>query len=211
MSYGVVAIGDSVTFAEHLPREAAWTTHLALIIDEPVLNAGVCGDTTRLGLERFPQTVQERRPHTVILQFGLNDCNQWKTDHGLPRVSTDAYKANLVEMVDRARRFGASTVVVCTPTPVRKEAWYERSRLLYANVARQAAARADAALFDADDVFACRKLGEVMLDEVHLSGYGNQLFAEALGAVLRSRGTWAPTRTPEARSVTPVAAAAAAL
>lgn len=188
MSYGIVAIGDSVTFAEHLPREAAWTTLLALDVGEPVLNAGVCADTTRLGLERFPRDVQEHRPHTVVIQFGLNDCNQWKTDNGLPRVSLSAYRSNLVEMAERARRFGAVKVVVCTPTPVRKEKWYEEARVRYTEMARIAASIARALLYDADQHLTPLR-DEILLDEVHLNGYGNQLFADRLARTLGHRQT----------------------
>ena len=68
----------------------------------------VSGDTTRQGLERFPTEVQSERPDVITIQFGLNDCNRWQTDGGLPRVSELAFEANLLEMVGRARRFGTA-------------------------------------------------------------------------------------------------------
>ena len=50
----------------------------------------------------------------MTIQFGLNDCNCWETDRGLPRVSEAAFVANLVEMIERGRVFGASEIVLST-------------------------------------------------------------------------------------------------
>ncbi len=108
----VIAIGDSVTYGQHVDPEHRWTTVLEKLIAEPVINRGVCGDTTRGGLERFPQDVQNLRPRIVFIQFGFNDCNHWKTDQGLPRVSPTAFRANLLEMVQRVRKFGAKPILV---------------------------------------------------------------------------------------------------
>ena len=49
--------------------------------------------------------MQELEPDVMTLQFGLNDCNCWETDRGLPRVSEEAFRANLIEMIERARLF----------------------------------------------------------------------------------------------------------
>ena len=82
-----------------------------------MLNRGVSGETTRQGLERFPNDLQQYRPDIVTLQFGLNDCNCWVSDGGLPRVSEAAYRANLREMIERARRFGARHIIMSTNHP----------------------------------------------------------------------------------------------
>jgi hypothetical protein len=34
------------------------------------------------------------------------------TDFGLPRVSEVAYRANLIEIIDRSRRFGAEKIIL---------------------------------------------------------------------------------------------------
>ena len=90
------------------------------------VNAGVSGDTTRLGLERFPRDVQESGADTVLIQFGHNDANCWKTDRGLPRVSNTAFGANLVEMIDRARAFGIKPVLLGMTRPARDPAYVEK-------------------------------------------------------------------------------------
>lgn len=115
----IVCLGDSITFGEFMSTDLVWPTLLReQLPDCRIINAGVCGDTTRLGLERFPRDVQQREPHTVLLQFGLNDFNCWDTDGGLPRVSRHAFLANLREMVDRCFRFGVRDVRILTPHPI---------------------------------------------------------------------------------------------
>ena len=51
------------------------------------------------------------------MQFGLNDCNHWDTDHGLPRVSLDAFIANMKEIIERLRHFSSERIFVNTNHP----------------------------------------------------------------------------------------------
>jgi lysophospholipase L1-like esterase len=60
-----------------------------------VHNAGVGGNTTALGLDRFMQDVNPWLPATVLIEFGINDC--YIFEHAqIARVSVDEYvrKAN---------------------------------------------------------------------------------------------------------------------
>lgn len=107
----IVCIGDSVTYGQNVRADEAWPAVLARLTGHDVRNAGVCGDTTRLGLERFPKDVQLHKPDVVCIQFGHNDANCWDTDNGLPRVSADAYAANVLEMTRRADAIGARWLI----------------------------------------------------------------------------------------------------
>jgi lysophospholipase L1-like esterase len=60
----------------------------------------------------MPYSVQSPGVDVLLVQFGLNDCNYWATDRGLPRVSLGAYRENVREIVDRGLRFGAKIVFV---------------------------------------------------------------------------------------------------
>jgi lysophospholipase L1-like esterase len=176
----VVCVGDSITFAQYLERDKAWTTLLAEHTGDEVINKGVCGDTTRLALERFPRDVQAHEPEMVVIQFGANDANRWLSDRGAPRVSLLAYEANLYEMVDRARRFGAETVVLCTVTRSTRSAELSADSALYSSAVRKVARETGAVLFDAELAIPDGHL----LDLVHLNEEGNRIYADGLVGAL---------------------------
>src|SRR5713226_1716362 len=186
----IVHLGDSITFGQHIAPAVRWTS---LVRDRLVdlyrdtdisietINSGVSGETTRMALERFPRDLQEFEAPVVTIQFGLNDCNCWATDRGLPRVSPAAFEANLVEMVARARHFGARHIVLATNhrtlrrTTLPSGEIYEEANARYTTLIRAVAKRAGVELCDIRaefDAFDNRKLDELLLappDQVHLS------------------------------------------
>ena len=97
----------------------------------------------------MPYEVQSQGVDYLLVQFGLNDCNHWQTDRGLPRVSLRAFEANLEEILQRAFRFGARRAIRNTnhPTVRTKTAMpgtsltYEDSNRAYNEAIRAVAAR----------------------------------------------------------------------
>ena len=197
----LVHVGDSVTFGQYVDPNLRWTSLVYAKLDTvyqntPVqilsLNRGISGETTRQGLERFPQDVQQYRPDVLTLQFGLNDCNCWLTDGGLPRVSAAAYRANLVEMVERARQFGARDIILTNnhPTLRRKPQLsgesLEQASARYSDIARNVALETGISFCDIRQAFAFfdqQELEEMLLpypDHLHLSVKGNAHFAEMI-------------------------------
>jgi acyl-CoA thioesterase-1 len=106
--------GDSICFGQLVSAHETWASSLAIALealedDEAyylVQNAGVNGNTTRQALERMHYDVLSHGPDYLLIQFGMNDCNYWKTDHGLPRVTREAFLANLEEIVKKATHAG---------------------------------------------------------------------------------------------------------
>lgn len=86
-------------------------------------NPSINGNTTRMALERMPYDIQSRNVDILVVGFGMNDCNYWETDRGLPRVSPQAFKANMNEIVKRAYASGIKKVVLHTnhTSPVDKQ------------------------------------------------------------------------------------------
>ena len=119
----VVFFGDSISVGFGVSPHRTWVVRtaraLADQVEGPILiaNSSVSGDTTRLGLERMPQAVQALEPDVLVVQFGLNDCNRWQTDGGVPRVSAEAFAANLREILSRGRAFGARRLLLHTNHP----------------------------------------------------------------------------------------------
>jgi lysophospholipase L1-like esterase len=196
-----VFMGDSITFGQFVDPALRWTTlasdaliaeYLQTPINFHLLNKGVSGETTRQALERFPSDLQLHRPDIVALQFGLNDCNCWVTDAGLPRVSEAAYRANLIEMIERARRFGARCIILSTNHPTLRYKTLlsgdslESRRRRYNEHVREVASLTGVELCDVDEKFAhldSRKLAEMLLpypDQLHLSIEGHRRYARCI-------------------------------
>jgi acyl-CoA thioesterase-1 len=180
----IVCIGDSITYGQHLAdRTKPWPR---LLDYDDVISLGIPGDTTRLGLERFPKDVQEHNPDIVIIQFGHNDCHRWETDHGLPRVSLAAYRANLIEMIDRCRTFEARPLL-CTLTPSLRSNRHAVDVEIYDRMLRQVAADEAAPIIDVRAAFQAKErlASLVMPDGLHLSIEGHEVYAAAVMAVLK--------------------------
>ena len=65
----------------------------------------------------MPYDIQSHEPDLLLVQFGMNDCNFWESDRGNPRVSLDAFRANLREIYTRAFSFGVHNVIQLTNHP----------------------------------------------------------------------------------------------
>jgi lysophospholipase L1-like esterase len=194
-------MGDSVTFGQHLDPSLRWSTLLSAHYDQRfrdsdvhvhVENRGISGETTRMGLERYPAAVQSLQPDILTLQFGLNDCNCWLSDRGLPRVSPVAFHANLVEMIERTRRFECRRIILATNhvtlrrKPMLSSEPYEVANARYSAIVRRVAAETGVTLCDiraAFEHFSAREMERMLLpypDHLHLSVEGNQVYYNAI-------------------------------
>lgn len=173
-------MGDSVTAGQHVPAEQAWPQ---LLTGCDVAARGVSGDTTRRMLERFPTDVQELAPDVVLLQAGHNDCNRWETDQGLPRVSLDAYVANVREMIARCRTFGAEPVWF-TAVPSLRPARYEADLERYNRHAVAAAREEGAYVVGVRHAFTAALDSLLLPDGLHLNAHGHVLYAKVAQAHL---------------------------
>jgi acyl-CoA thioesterase-1 len=197
----VVHMGDSITVAQYLESSASWTSVIAhrlrLLLEARdceliSINRGVSGETTRQGLERYPEAVQDVGADLMTLQYGLNDCNRWETDRGAPRVSERAFAANLFEMITRARSFGVRHVILQTNHRTLRRSRlpggvsYEDANARYSELAREVAAESGVDLCDiraAFEPFSDQELERLLLpapDHLHLSEEGNMVYADTI-------------------------------
>jgi lysophospholipase L1-like esterase len=192
--------GDSICFGQFVSPHLTWVTTLAKELHEKILarsvivnNASINGNTTRQALERMPYDIQSHAPHFLLVQFGMNDCNYWRSDCGLPRVSPRAFEANLGEIVDRAFVCGVKCVFLNTnhPTPINiAENWaprsYQESNARYNTIIRSVcdrlATNLPVALIDVEKAWLKRldsgvDLNDLVLDDgLHLSEKGHQIY-----------------------------------
>ncbi len=191
----IVFFGDSITFGQYIDPRVRWTALVESYLRRAgesehtyCVNRGVSGETTRDPLLRFAVDVQHHAPDLVTIQFGLNDCNCWQTDRGLPRVSERSFEANLHEMIDRTRWFGSEAIILCTNHTTARETVqpdgrpYEANNRRYNAIIRCVAESAGVVLCDMEQSFA-RYAGEDLAalllpypDQLHLSESGNRVY-----------------------------------
>ncbi len=195
----VFFFGDSICFGQGVSPHKTWVTRISDALSRAfkdkaeivVQNPSINGNTTRMALERIAYDVQAHRPEVLIVQFGMNDCNVWETDKGCPRVSPETFAANLSEIIDRSRTFGASQVIVganhSTTRTVTKlpnaDCVYEDANRHYNAIVREVANSKGAQLADLERVFddsveaGKHHLADLLLpDELHLSESGHDLY-----------------------------------
>lgn len=201
----VFFFGDSICFGQGVALHKGWVTQASRILGELgarfgreviVINASVNGNTTRQALERMPYDVQSHGVDVMIVQFGMNDCNCWETDRGAPRVSPQAFAANLEEIVDRAYRFGAQALLLNTNHPTTRDqapmahagVSYQEQNARYNEIIRQVArATARITLVDVERAFWERTGGDrtrllmlLLPDGLHLSEAGHGVYSEII-------------------------------
>jgi lysophospholipase L1-like esterase len=131
--------GDSICFGQLVSSHLTWATAFAKAVESlktddrkyVVQNAGVNGDTTRQGLERMHHDVTSHSPSYALVQFGMNDCNYWEDDLGMPRVSQKAFVANLEEIVEKFINAGTRHCFLNTNHPSQKGSFSHISNITY--------------------------------------------------------------------------------
>lgn len=99
----IVCFGDSLTYGTGAPADESYPARLARHLEEPVLNAGIPGDTTARALSRLDDDVLSLDPRIVLITLGGNDLK-----NGVPR---EQAFANLGTIVERIQSEGALVVV----------------------------------------------------------------------------------------------------
>lgn len=120
----VVAFGDSVTLGVRpglVTLEETYSAQLERMLDgAKVINAGVGGNDTGHLLARLDRDVLSRGPNVVVLMVGLNDAayvDPGPVARTSPRISSEAFRRNLITLVERIRA-GGSRVLLVTPNPM---------------------------------------------------------------------------------------------
>lgn len=206
----VFFFGDSICVGQYVSIHKGWVTKISASLSEltqeyqrdmMVVNASASGRITRQALEQMPYEIQSHHPDLLIVQFGMNDCNYWQTDRGLPRVSPKAFKANLEEIITRAFAFGAHKVFLNTnhPTGLDQQVMpftsicYQQSNEQYNQIIREVASSQDArvTLNDIEEVFKTytnnsreQLLSLLLPDLLHLSERGHDLYFKVIHPVI---------------------------
>lgn len=112
----ILAFGDSLFAGYNVDPKDSYPSKLqnalrAKGINAQVSNAGVSGDTSAAGLQRFEFTLngQEQTPDLLILELGGNDL--------LRQISPDQTRANLAAMIEAAQQRGMDVLLMGMRAP----------------------------------------------------------------------------------------------
>ena len=170
----VVALGDSLTAGLGVGVEEAYPALLEARLrregfDYRVVNAGVSGDTSAGGLRRLDWALK-LKPQVLIVALGAND--------GLRGQPPAALRANLTQIVERARAAGARVLLAGMRVPPNYGDEYARAfAAVYASVARATGP------FLLDGVAGDPRLNQA--DGIHPTAEGQRVIAEHLWPHLR--------------------------
>ncbi len=113
----IVMLGDSLTAGYQLPEQDALPEQLQARLDAAaapatIVNAGVSGDTTRGGLERYDWSVTGANADILLIALGGNDF--------LNRLNPGVPKANLAAIIERAQADGVMVALIGISIPTRE-------------------------------------------------------------------------------------------
>lgn len=190
--------GDSICVGQGISLEKTWSVKISKLLNENsdkrseylIANSSVNGRTSREALLDMPYHVQSQSFDVLIIQFGMNDCNYWETDNGLPRVSKSSFESNLKEIISRGFHFGAKKIFLNTNHQTTRlnnfkfiDLSYQKSNSDYNKIIRKVAVQENVILVDIEneilkyskeDNF---KLKDIVLDDkLHLSQLGHELY-----------------------------------
>ena len=190
--------GDSICVGQGISLERTWAVMLSGYLFRTksnnksllVANSSINGRTTREALLDMPYHIQSHKFDTLLVQFGMNDCNYWKTDNGLPRVSQKSFEANLFEIISRARNFGAKNIILNTNHPTTRFDKFEYSNLSYQesnkqynNIIRDVGHKSNSKVIDIEKQILKSQqikgfeIKDILLDDkLHLSELGHELY-----------------------------------
>jgi len=99
----IICFGDSLTYGTGAARNKSYPAQLSEMIDQPIINAGIPGNTTADGLERLETDVLERSPRIVLITLGGNDLKNG--------VRKDIAYKNLKEIIEAIQEEGGLVIL----------------------------------------------------------------------------------------------------
>jgi len=167
----LLILGDSLSDAYNLPREAGWAHGLAerLADDKRVVNASISGDTTAGGLARLPALLDEHQPSQLLLILGGND--------GLRALSPAQLERNLAAIIESAQAQSVEVFLMQIRLPANLgPAYLQRFEAVYPRLAEQYGL--ELLPFFLEDIF--DEPGMIMDDGIHPSEQAQPKMLDAL-------------------------------
>ena len=183
--------GDSISFGHMVSVHKTWCALISQKFEHRYIcnNPSKNGNTTKDALNRITHDLENHRPDIVMVQFGLNDANFWKTDNGMPRITKNLYKANLNEIISRLKNISNTKKITIStnhlPTKTidfLDENIYRSNVASYNNIVREVADENKILLIDHEKMWqTLPNTSSLLLDDgVHLSVAGHKFYYETI-------------------------------
>ena len=167
----IVAFGDSLTYGTGAETQAAYPAVLSTLVDHPIVNAGVPGETTDEAIARLPEVLTEYQPKLVLLCLGGNDM--------LHKTAASTIAQNLRAMIHAIQASGAAVVLIGVPEPK----LFGGAPAFYATIADDLKLPYEGKVFN--EVLRNPSLKS---DPIHANAEGYRLVAQRLALLLKSSG-----------------------
>ncbi len=118
----IICFGDSLTYGTGASPGMDYPSQLSRLIDRPVINAGIPGDTTASAMARLDRDVLSRSPRIVLITLGGNDLKN--------RQDRDSAFRNLRTIVTSIQGKGALVILGGLDVPVWGREFQEQYRKL---------------------------------------------------------------------------------
>jgi lysophospholipase L1-like esterase len=167
----ILAFGDSLTAGIGAGDAESYPAVLSRLSGRKVVNAGVPGEFSAVGVQRLPELLDREHPALLILCHGGNDLLA-RQDH---RQITD----NLRSMIRTAGERGISVILVAVPS----SALSLKPPPLYRDLAKEFSL-----LFEGTTLSRILGKGSLKSDYIHPNAAGYRMLAEAIYELIKKSG-----------------------
>ena len=167
----ILAFGDSLTYG-YGAVSSAYPLVLESLTNRRVVNAGISGEVSAVGLQRFSKLLEKYHPSLVILCHGGNDI--------LRRKSLESLKENLREMIRRSKERGIQVLLVGVPG---FGMFGAKTLSLYKELATE-----ESVIYEGEVLEKIENDASLKSDQIHPNAQGYRMMAEAFNRVLKENG-----------------------
>ena len=163
----IIAFGDSLTYGYGAAQDKSYPAYLSQMLGREVINLGISGDTSAMGLDRINE-IKKYSPYMVLIEFSANDLFR-----KIPKEQTEN---NLREIVRQVQNMGAIAVLVDTGGAFPMDA--------YTKIQKQIAKDYNTLLVPAimDGIYNKKSLKS---DQIHPNAAGYKIVAERVTKVIQ--------------------------
>ncbi len=167
----ILAFGDSLTQGVGVKTENSYPKILSELSGRKVINSGVSGETTDIGLTRLPTELEKYNPGLLLLLEGGNDILR-NRDHS-------QIKKNLNNMIMVAKNHGVQVVLIGVP----EKKLFSSSASIYRELAEE-----HDLVFEGELIGSLMRSPSMKSDSIHFNKSGYRKLAESIYELLKENG-----------------------